>query len=489
MLKKTSQMTLQISQSLASRNWTWFLVPMNASASGISTAIPIYMLSLGGQVREVALAAFLSNLAVTLGAIFWGRLIDRMHWRMMIIAISSAAMAVTAALMYFVSDMLLLMLLSALVGFFSVGPAPVTSLLVMEKSRKEDWLKVYSWTSLVSSVGLVVAMAAGYFWLMQYDARSYAIACSAIAILSLALAIAFVKDPKSKLDRKLLAKSPALFYRLRQVPMIFLAKAAAPAAVAEATGAENASEKKGRKGPDFSKLVAAGVSRKEFIFFAGVGLFYLSGNLLFTPYTPFLKDSGISDSQVFLAYTVLHMSKVVFLPFNHSIVARGGEERLGKLAYVPRASGIALAAAAAFLVASNPASILAITLLAFVGAEIGFSIWSTTTTSSLLKIIPCGKEGKVLGVNSSVTGAGLLLGSLAAGEAAASLGYGTTFILAIVLLLASFAMISRFFVKVKAAAQAAAANDDRNNNATPALVATATAPPPPQQQQQQPQQK
>ncbi|HKU48524.1 MAG TPA: MFS transporter, partial [Nitrososphaera sp.] len=210
------------SLALTSRNWSWFLIPMNASSTGISTIIPIYMLALGGQVREVAIAVFLSNLATTLGAIFWGRLIDIMHWRSTIIAICSAAVAITAASLYFVSSIPVLMLLSAVVGFFSVGPAPVTNLLVMEKTRREDWLKTYSWTSLVSAAGLVIAMVAGYLWLLQYEARTYAIVCSAIAISSLALTIVFVKDPKMTLDRRALLRSPALFYRLRQVPMIFL---------------------------------------------------------------------------------------------------------------------------------------------------------------------------------------------------------------------------------------------------------------------------
>jgi MFS family permease len=84
---------------------------------------------------------FLSNLAVTLGAVFWGKLIDAMHWHKTVVDICSAAVAITAASIFFISSTPLLMLTSALVGFFSVGPAPVTNLLVMEKSRREDWLK------------------------------------------------------------------------------------------------------------------------------------------------------------------------------------------------------------------------------------------------------------------------------------------------------------------------------------------------------------
>jgi MFS family permease len=93
------------------------------------------MLSLGGQVREVAMAVFLSNLAVTLGAVFWGKLIDAMHWRKTIVDICSAAIAITTASMFFISSIPLLMLMSALVGFFSVGLAPLTNLCLLWKSQ------------------------------------------------------------------------------------------------------------------------------------------------------------------------------------------------------------------------------------------------------------------------------------------------------------------------------------------------------------------
>jgi MFS family permease len=402
-------------------------LPINASSDGLSTVIPIYMMAIGGQVREVAIAMFLSNLAVTLDAIFWGKLIDAMQWRKTIIAACSASIAITCASMYFVSSIPALMLLSALVGFFSAGPAPVTNLPVMETSRKEDWLKTCSWTSLISAAGLVISMVAGYLWLMQYDAPSYALVCSAIAVSSLVLTMMFVKDPPATLERRAIAMSPAaLVDRLKQAPLMFLKPVS-----------------------DFSlSKLRSSMSKKEFLFFAGTGLYFLSGNLLFTPYTPFLKDSGITDSEVFLAYTILHMSKVIFLPFNYRLVARGGEEGMGRLSYIPRMSGIVLAVVAAFLFVSNPASILMMTLVAFVAADVGFSIRSTTTTSSLLKMIPNCRAGSVLGVNSAITGSGLLLGSIAAGEVAATLGYGATFALAIAFLGASFALVNKYFNKL-----------------------------------------
>lgn len=110
-------------------------------------------------------------------------------------------------------------------------------------------------------------------------------------------------------------------------------------------------------------------------------------------------------------------------------------------------SGIMLAVAAAVLLAGNPMSVLMMTLVSFIAVEVGFSIWSMTTTLSLLKIIPAGKEGSVLGVNSAIIGAGLLIGSIATGEVAASFGYWVTFALVIAFLAASFVLVSKFFNK------------------------------------------
>jgi MFS family permease len=384
------------------------------------------MLTLGEQVREVAIAMFISNFAATIGAIFWGKIIDIMHWRKMVITICSAAISITAGSIYFVSSAASLMLLSGLAGFFSVGPAPATNLLVMEKSRKTEWLRTFNWTSLISAVGLVISMLAGYLWLMQHDIRSYAIICSIIAISALVLTMLLVKDPPIRtLERKAMAHA-ALAHRMRQAPLMFL---------------------KPMSGLSVSKVQSC-MSKKEFMFFAGTGFYFLSGNLLYTPYTPFLKYNGITDSQVFLAYTILHVSKVIFLPFNHKIIIKiGGEEMVGKLAYIPRMSGIVIAAVTAFLFSTNSESILIMTFAAFALSEVGFSIWNTSITSSLFKMIPAGKEGKVLGVNSAITGAGLLIGSIAAGEVAATLGYSATFALSIGVLIASFILISRYFYK------------------------------------------
>jgi MFS family permease len=366
--------------------------------------MPLYILQLGGSVKEVALAAFLGGIAATIGSMVWGKLIDMMHLRMAVIAVSSASVAACAAAIYFASDLTVLMLASAFIGFLTAGSGPVTNLLVMERSKKEEWVGMNSWTYLVTCAGIAIAMVAGYVWLTYYDVQSYAAACAVIAVAAGALGFVFTKDSHKRITAPRRMAMPQIRFR-------------------------------------------RGMSKKELLFFAAIGLYYVSGNLFFTPYTPFLKENGISDAQVFLAYTVLHLSKVVFLPFNGRLVRMIGEKLGAKSSYIPRLSGIASMAAVAFVLSGNPGAILAITLAAFVAVDIAFSIWNTTTTSILMKGIPAGREGNVLGAGSTATGLGLLAGSMAAGELTAALGYGATFALAAAALAASFLMLKAFFQK------------------------------------------
>lgn len=179
---------------------------------------------------------------------------------------------------------------------------------------------------------------------------------------------------------------------------------------------------------------------------------FLSGSLFFTPYTPFLKDNGVSDSDVFLAYTVLHSSKVFFLPFNHQVIVKGkGEKNMAKWSYLPRMLGIALVLLASLFVAGSPSFLLMTTFVAFSAVDVAFSIWNTTTTSSLMSIAQENekKGGSLMGINSSVVGIGLLIGSIVAGESTTAFGYNTTFVFAIATLFISFMILARFFKKEK----------------------------------------
>lgn len=443
---------------------------MNAGTSGLATILPLYMIQLGGSVKEVALSAFLSGLASTIGAMFWGKIIDKLQGRSMIILISSASIVILAASVYFVSSVSVLIAISAIIGFLTAGVGPVTNLLIKEKSGNgSDWIKMYSWTSLISCAGIVIAMVVGFAWLQSHDARSYAIICAIIGGASLGLTLLLAKDLEKSTyinnnkNFKVILKSAGRAFSMWASPSQLKTNltyeklkqrmdhsfAVLQSSLLLLSFPLELPRQKSRVSIA-NKLVQLqkSTSKKEFLFFGGISLYYLSGNLLFTPYTPFLKQNGIADSQVFLAYTVLHLSKVVFLPFNHKIISKnGGVEKMAKWSYIPRASGILMILIASLFLIGNPTFILLITFSAFVAVDIAYSIWDTSTTSSLLRVMPRTKEGSLYGINSTIIGAGNLIGSISAGVVSASFGYGTTFALSVIVILASLILVSKSYRK------------------------------------------
>ncbi|MEO9321656.1 MAG: MFS transporter [Nitrososphaera sp.] len=444
-----------IRQSPRQHGWAWYLIPLNACGNGFGLYVPLYLLQLGGSVIEVALAAFLTGIANTIGSFVWGKLIDSFGWRATAVMISALSTLSISIITYFVSDISSVTALWTLLGFLTAGGGPATNLLIMQRSRREDWSDTFSWTSLISNGGIVIGMVVGFLWLAySNDVHSYALACSLMSASAAAIVYPVFKRERAELRQRAASSAQAragmLQSTLRSIRNTALTSSALLSSITSAFWSSG-KDAAGRHKPLHNDFLSNPVNKKQLLFFAGVGFFFLSGNLFYTPYTPYLKANGISDSQVFLAYTVLTVSKVLFLPFNSRIVAAaGGEQKMAKLAYIPRTAGTAVAIVGALFAIGNPNLIFDLTLVAFVSVDVAFSIWSITTTSSLMQMVPSGKAGKIFGINQAVTGLGLVSGSIAGGETASQFGYPATFMLAIAALAVSVTLVSSSFRKAAA---------------------------------------
>jgi predicted MFS family arabinose efflux permease len=198
---------------------------------------------------------------------------------------------------------------------------------------------------------------------------------------------------------------------------------------------------------------------KGFLLLLGAALFfYISAAMIFGPYTPFLKENGITDAEVFIATAVLHISKIALLPFNNQFVNRlGGEVKASSWSYWPRIVGIGIMIIAAVLLAGNSTLLMVASMISFIALQIGFTMWHTTTSSLLFgRVMTLSKidspdatdnKGKMLGISSSVTGGGALMGSLCVGEIVARYGYGMTFGISGIFLMISLLLIMRYRTK------------------------------------------
>ncbi len=145
-------------QPVQSQKWMWYILPGQISVQGLNIVIPLYVISLGGDIGEVAIITALQNASIATGSIFWGKIIDRFHARRFILLISFFVVLLSSVGMYLTTSITALYVISPILGFFLVGRNPVTQLLVMESVQKNLWSWLFARTSIISTLGMLAAM-------------------------------------------------------------------------------------------------------------------------------------------------------------------------------------------------------------------------------------------------------------------------------------------------------------------------------------------
>lgn len=407
------------------KRWMWYLLPSQITAQGLSTVIPLYVIFLGGDIGEVAIISALQNGAVTIGSLVWGRIIDRFHSKRPILVTSFLFVLLCSIGMYFTNSIYVLYLLAVVLGFFMVARSPVTQLLVMESVQKNLWSWLFARTSIIGSLGMLVAMVIGTVGSYYFDLRPYFLICATSSGIAMILSTS-VKGEGIHIERSSIAHSlHGLRYSISNHHFIF---------------------PKFLEAYDFRHIITlfkGKISNEIGIFFLASFFFYFGSNVYFTAWTPFLKNQHFSNGDVFLNYTVQIITMLLVFFIAPKIISKFGEERSTILAHIPRILGVLIPGISLLFLAEGlgfPVTITSACLMV-----IAFSIYSTSSSVIFFKSIPQGFEGKYLGVNSAVTGIGVFAGSLVTGELTKSLGYAAMFVTASAVLVVSLVLYQTYF--------------------------------------------
>ena len=400
-------------------------MPSQITAQGLSTVIPLYVIYIGGDIGEVAIISALQNGAVTIGSLVWGRIIDRFHSKRPILVTSFLFVLLCSIGMYFTNSVYVLYLLAVVLGFFMVARSPVTQLLVMESVQKNLWSWLFARTSIIGSLGMLVAMIIGTVGSFYFDLRPYFLICAASSGIAMILSTS-VKGDGIHIERSSIAHSlHGLRYSISNHHFVF---------------------PKFLEAYDFRHIIAlfkGKISNEIGIFYLASFFFYFGSNVYFTAWTPFLKNQHFSNGDVFLNYAVQMITMLLVFFIAPKIISRFGEERSTILAHIPRILAVLIPAISLFFMAGAlgfPVTITSACLMV-----IAFSIFSTASSVIFFKSIPQGFEGKYLGVNSAVTGVGVFAGSLVTGELTKSLGYAAMFVTASAVLVVSLILYQTYF--------------------------------------------
>ena len=410
---------------LQHKRWIWYLVPSQATAQGLSTVIPLYVIFLGGGIGEVAIISALQNGAVAIGSIFWGKVIDRFHARRAILLLSFFVVLLCSVGMYFTNSIIVLYGIAPILGFFMVGKNPVTQLLVMESVQRNLWSWLFARTSIISTLGMLVAMVIGTVGSLYFDLRPYFLICAVSSGTAMVLS-STVKGGGFHLELSSIAHSlQGLQYAISHYHFVF------------------------QKIPelyDFKHIITifkGKISNEIGIFYFASFFFYVGSTMYFTAWTPFLKSHGFSNSGVFLNYLIQISTMLLVFFIAPKVIAKIGEERATITAYIPRILAILIPGVSLPLMIGTVGFVLAIVSSCLM--VIAFSIFSTSSSVIFFKSIPQGFEGKYLGVNSAVTGVGVFAGSLVTGELTKSFGYSILFLSSSAILVCSLVLFLIYF--------------------------------------------
>ncbi|MDH2907176.1 MAG: MFS transporter [Candidatus Nitrosotalea sp.] len=411
---------------LQNKRWIWYLLPSQITSQGLSTVIPLYVIFLGGDIGEVAIISALQNGAIAMGSLTWGKIIDRFHSKRPILVTSFFFVLLCSLGMYFTNSIYILYGLATVLGFFMVAKSPVTQLLVMESVQKNLWSWLFAKTSIISTLGMLVAMIIGTIGSFYFDLRPYFLICAVSSGISMVLST-LVRDRDSvHIERSSIAHSlHGLRYSISHHHFVF---------------------PKILEVYDFRHIITlfkGRISNEIGIFYLASFFFYFGSNMYLTAWTPFLKNQNFSNADVFLNYTIQMIAMLLVFFIAPKIISKFGEERSTILAHIPRILAVMIPAVSLFFMVGTLG--FPVTMTSACMMVIAFSIYSTSSSVIFFKSIPQGFEGKYLGVNSAITGIGVFAGSFVTGELTKFLGYAIMFLSASAVLVVSLVLYKIYF--------------------------------------------
>jgi len=407
----------------------FFVLPASITAEGLHIVIPLYVLFLGGSVIDVGIVVGLHYALSAIGAVFWGKVIDKYHIKRAILFICFSSITICSIGLFFTSDLSIVFIISSVAGFFIIGKNPVTQVLVMESVSNNQWSRLFTQISIITSFGSLTAFLVGSIWDTFFDLRPYFLFCAIVSATATILSMGV--GSKSTIERHTIVHSihgvRHIFDHTRLNFQFIFTKIPHP--------------------HDFKPIISIfqrKMSHEIGILFLTNFLFYFGSNIFFTAFIPFLKKFDFTNSEVFLVYMVQTIVLLIIFFFVPRLISMITEERATQISYLPRVLGIIIAAS--FIPAMTGTNSLLMAMISSCLMVSAFSIFSVSNSIIIFKSIPKGFEGTYLGVNSFMTGIGIFIGALTAGYVSNILSYSAAFAIAIGIILSSLVMF-RMYLK------------------------------------------
>ncbi len=403
--------------------WIYNTIFANIAMSPLSTIIVLYILEAGGGVIEASYAITAGTVISIPASYIWGKISDWYQRRRAQIIISYLGLAGSLLALYFINNIVGIILIYTLYSFIITANAAPLNLLVMETSPKDFWSSVFSKLQLAGSVGGTIGFAFAFVVTDVIALKFLILILFFISLISVVTSAIYVPEPVKKMNRSIFSTDLSAFLSRMYTNSILFIKSTNTKMV------KLRESFKLRNNSNLSKLYFA-----IFLFFIGSGLFN-------TVYPAGLEQNGLSESTIFMVIFIgMIVQTITFYYLGSKLHTISTSKGLHSALFLRGGSyfmiGIIFILMKTIIFYSN-------IIFYALAAGVGFSIYYTVSSVMVFQTIGESDRGKSLGAYSAIIGIGTLIGALLSGYISYYIGYWFTFILAGLTVLCSYLFFSQ----------------------------------------------
>jgi len=418
--------------------WYYSFFPYNVAGGSTSPLIPLFITEgLKGTMADVGMASAISSAASVPSYMLWGNLSDTVRKRRLFVLLGFGGLALALFMMGISTSIADYFFANFILGLLATAAPPVGTVLVLEAFSKSEWARRLGEFSRIGGIGWVTGLVLGVIWLQITGAgdgatpmRALFVLASALSVLSMLLAMRWIREPEKKVERRTL--DPWLM----RVPIISFEKARyLPNRIVYVLQSSALNMRFSNFPQNLRRYYLV-----VFLTFAGSLCFYVALPI-------FLKDyAGISASEVFMVYVASSIvSAATYRMAGRWVESRGGKSvqrwaMLGRLLLFPTF----------FLVTIAPLTHLTLVgVFCILHGLVGLCWAGLSVAGNALVSNMAYKEFKAegMGLYNSTQGLGSLLGSVVGGFVAQFFGFMVTFITASVFVIAAYLLLSMIDVR------------------------------------------
>jgi MFS family permease len=394
--------------------WLSVIFPIAAVSSGFSIIIPLYILSLHGNVIDVGLATTAYSLVVIPASLFWGELTQRIRKIKPFIAFSVIGVIPVIILLYLIHSVTLAIMMYAAYAFVLTASSPAINMLIMGRRKKTVLRSYYGVYSLLNIVGNTIGYIPGILLFSDVIAR-YLIILFGFNTISIFLMFFLIPKDRVKVDRsgeKHLIKLFPLLNSISRFPQIL-------------TGHNLIM--------NIAKIRKRRKARRLFTIFAAISLVNFAMYLFNTSYIPFLYSFRLSYSDIFIINIFNGVGQAIIYLFFMTGKASATLRGYYRFSTFVRSGGYLLAILSSVMLAD----IFYVNMFSYFVAGLAYALWNISASVIIYVNILGRFEARYIGLWSAIIGLSGVLGSLLSGFTSFYLGYIPTFAVSIVFTLSS----------------------------------------------------